>query len=480
MTTQKNTPNAPEGGRTRSAQKPRRSVLDAYERALSHHRAGRLEEAVREYARALRTAPSAEIYNNLGVALRTLGRAHGATACYRRALALKPDMAALYTNLGNALRDLGNTARAIEAHRRAIKYAPNSPQTLFNGALALRADGQAKAALDFFNAALKIERGYTACRVERAITLLQLGDWARAFKELESRFALPGRDPRRKGVKMWDGSGLKDTTILVNYEGNEGAVVQFSRFATALKHMGARVILECPEHLTHLFAAAPDIDATILPKAPIANVDVQIPLFSLPSRLTPAANTLAGQVPYLPIPKSTVAPLRILPHTRLAVGLAWTGTQSERASETPSRAYDVSKNMPLEDFGEILGIPSIQFFSLEQPPGTGEIESLGLQPLIETADASIMDVANLANVIGQLDMVICVESSLCAHVAGALGKPVWVLAGPQADWCWLMDRDDSPWYPSLRLFRHTSAHSWSDSVSTIRRALINVLAQGGD
>ncbi len=471
MATSENISNAPKDAR-RSA--PASAIAKVYERAVEHHRAGRLMEAVREYARVLRRAPNAEVYNNLGVALRALDKPHGAAACYRRALALKPEAANIYTNLGNVLRDLGDTARALEAHRRAIKYAPQSPQALFNAALALRATGQVKAALGQFNAALKIEPAYATCRVERAITLLQLGDWPRGFAELENRFALPGRDPRRKGLALWDGAPLKGASILVNYEGNEAVAIQFSRFAAALKSMGARVVMECPEHLIHLFAATAAIDATILPRAPITNVDVQIPLLSLPSRLKVSLDTLPAEIPYLSRPKSTVAPPSVLPHTRLAVGLAWSGRGDAMSQQTRNTA----QNMMLEDFAEIFAIPNLQFFALEHSSATDDIARLGLQALIENADASIVDVANLAAVIEQLDLVICDESSLCAHVAGALGKPVWMVAGPQADWCWLMGREDSPWYPSLRLFRHASPHDAANSVSAIRKALMDILAQG--
>jgi len=172
-----------------------------YESALKHHRAGRLDDAVKDYAKVVRISPlSADVYNNLGVAWRTQGNAHGAIACYRRSWALRPGSAGVYTNLGNALRDLGEAARAVEAHRRAVKYAPKSPKALLGAGLALRDVGQGKAALEHFSRAITLEPTYAKCRVEHAQTPLQMGEWKRGFKELEIRFALPGKTP---GAKVW-------------------------------------------------------------------------------------------------------------------------------------------------------------------------------------------------------------------------------------------------------------------------------------
>lgn len=464
MTTPQKTGTEPEATRTDQTR-------HIYERALGHHRAGRLNEAVKDYTSLVRAAPmSADLYNNLGVALRALGRADAAVACYRRSLALRPGAAGVYTNLGNALRDLGEAARAVEAHRRAVKLAPKSPKALFNAGLALRDVDQTNAALEHFNRAIKLEPTYVLARVEHARTLLRMGDWKRGFKELEIRFALPGRDPRRKDTPTWNGSPLQDKTILINFESGEGMAVLFSRFATALKHMGAKVVMECPVHMAHLFSAAPDIDATLNLGAPATGVDVQIPLLSLPARLGIQVDNLPAETPYLAAPKFGAQTLDIHPQARLAVGLVWSGGWAGRPSRGPLRVSD----MKLEDLDELFSIPDLQLVSLERGQGVGDIQNLGMQSLIVQGGASIMDVADLASVIDQLDLVICVDS-VAAHVAGALGKPVWLLARPGADWCWLLDQGDSPWYPSMRIFRKRPDQSWADLVGTVRKALVDVI-----
>ena len=365
---------------------------------------------------------------------------------------------------------------AVEAHRRAVKQAPKSPKALFNAGLAFREGGHTKAAQEHFNRAIRLEPTYALCRVEHAVTLLMMGEWQTGFKELEIRFTLKGRDPRRKNLPTWNGTPPKGQTVLINYEGDEGAAVQFSRFASAFKRMGAKVVMECPAHLTHLFSAMPDIDATCAPgaDAQALNIDMQVPLMSLPARLSLTVDNLPAELGYLSLPKFGGAQLNIRPGTRLAVGLVWSEGWDGRAE---GRHLSRGSAM-LEDLDELLGIPGVQFFSLERGLGAGDVQRLGMQHLLDPVGTSIMDLADLAGVVDQLDLVIGVNSPT-VHVAGALGKPVWTLLAPGADWCWLAEREDSPWYPSMRLFRRKPDQDWHDAVTEVRKALMGVLKGEG-
>jgi len=165
--------------------------------------------------------------------------------------------------------------------------------------------------------------------------------------------------------------------------------------------------------------------------------------------------------------------LDIHPDTRLAIGLAWSANWDGRAAKGPKRHGD----MMLDDFTELAGIPGLQLFSLERGAGAGDIARLGFQPLIEQTGQTLMDAADMASAIDQLDLVIC-SSCVAAHIAGALGKPVWMLSDVGADWSWLLDREDSPWYPSMRIFRRSADQPWADTVSTVRQALMEVLKGG--
>lgn len=444
-----------------------------YDLALEHHRAGRLDVAIKEYSLALRFQPnSADTYNNLGVALRSAGRPEAAVACYRRSLALKTASTAVYTNLGNALRDLGDTSKAVEAHRRAVKHGPKSPKALYNAGLAFREGGHAQVAMEHFARAIKLEPSYAQCRVEHANTILQMGEWKRGFKELETRFAIKAQDVRREGIETWNGSSLQGKTILINAEGDEGRAVQFARFAAVLKRGGATVIWECAPHLAHLMAASPDIDKTVAIGEGVS-ADVQIPMLSLPARLGTQVDTVPEDVPYLNVPKVGATTLDIFPETRLALGLAWSGKWEGRSTQGPKKHGD----MELDDLAELIGIPEIQVFSLERGAGASDISRLGLQPLVDQAGPTIMDLADMAATIHQLDLVVCCDS-VAAHVAGALGKPVWMILDSGADWGWLLDREDSPWYPSMRIFRTKSDEPWSVAVSEVRKALMAILKGG--
>ena len=365
---------------------------------------------------------------------------------------------------------MDETAEAVEAHRRAVKYGPKSPKALYNAGLAFREGGHVKSALEHFSRAVKLEPTYAQCRVEHAITLLQMGEWQRGFKEMEIRFALQGLDPRRDGIEVWNGSTLQGKTILINYEADEGLAVQFVRFASALKHGGARVIMECPNHLAPLIAASPDIDDTVALGADVIDVDVQIPLLSLPARLGTTIDTIPEEIPYLDVPQVGLKTLDVHPETRLAIGLAWSGRWDGRSSQGVKRHGD----MQLDDLTELAGVPNVQLFSLERGAGASDIARLGLQPLIAPIGQNLMDVGDLAAVIDQLDLVVCTDS-VTAHVAGALGKPVWMLLDTGAAWCWLEEREDSPWYPSMRLFRRLPDEDWGPVVSGVRQALMEVL-----
>jgi len=450
---------------------PAAQAARIYKRAVSLHQTGQLGEAIEGYAHALQLSPLGfEIYNNLGVALRATGHSEAALACYRRSLGISPGSASVYTNMGNALHDLGEYARAVEAHRRAVKNAPTSAKAHFSAGRACADAGKTKDALNHFSEAIKRQKNYPSARVQYALTVLRLGDWARGFKALESRMTLKGHDPRRKDIATWDGADLDGKTILINYEGDEGTLVQYLRFARILKKRGARVLIESPGHFNTLLDMSPDIVGTPNPGAPVKDVDVQIPLLSLPRVLGLKIDTLPTPEGYLPTLKFNGPVLAIHPDVRLAVGLVWSGSWAGRAATGPANPSDIR----LDDLAELFGIPGVQLVSLELGQGTKDIGRLGLGPLIDQVGSSLMDVADMAGIINQLDLVICVDS-VAAHVAGAMGKPVWMMTRPGANWCWLENRNDSPWYASMSLFRKGPDEAWSDVAASLRQALMHVL-----
>lgn len=442
-----------------------------YQKALAHHRAGELELAVEQYSRAIRLKPYApDVYNNFGVALRALGRIQGAIACYRRSLVLRPQAAGVLTNLGNAFRELGETDRAISAHQRALKLAPENSSTRFNAALALRDGGQSQLALKHFQKALALDPTNHQARIEMGLTLLKTGDWQEGFTLFETRNRLNRNAPSRSDIPMWQGTSLAGKSLLITAEGNLGTIVMMARFAKVLKQTGAHITMEAPPPLIGLLELSHDVDRVVGIGEKVSGIDLQVPLLSIPARLGTTMQTLPNQTPYLGAPVSASLELNIEPGVKLAVGLVWNGGGAN--------AHRRFGQCHLADLMEIMALPGLRTFSLEPGPTQGEITEIGVQDLIESAGSKAQDLAQLAAIIEQLDLVIAVDS-IAAHLAGALGKPVWLLADERAEWCWLEDREDSPWYPSMRIFRKSKNEDWPELASRGRKELQAILTQGG-
>ncbi|MDH5189228.1 MAG: tetratricopeptide repeat protein, partial [Rhodospirillaceae bacterium] len=283
---------------------------NAYKRALAHHKNGRLEDAVREYALTVRLSPySPEAYNNFGVALRALGRPHGAIACYRRSLGIRPRSASVLTNLGNAFRDLGMINRSIAAHERALKIPPINANAHFNAALAFRDGGQVELALEHFQKALALDPVNLEIKMEMGISLLRAGEWNEGFQLLEARLKIPRLANKRNDISLWQKQPLNGKTLLITHEGSPGTLVMMARFARNLKLMGAKIIMEAPEKVAPLLRLSPDIDEVINIGASINNVDYQIGLLSVPERLGINVNNIPGETPYL---RPSVAPAQEL------------------------------------------------------------------------------------------------------------------------------------------------------------------------
>ncbi|MCK5545874.1 MAG: tetratricopeptide repeat protein [Rhodospirillaceae bacterium] len=448
---------------------------DTYKRALEHHRQGRLRDAVREYALTVRLSPfSPDAYNNFGVALRALGRPVAAITCYRRSIAIRPRAANVLTNLGNAFRDLGLITQAIAAHARALKISPDSANAHFNAALAYRDAGQVTTALEHFQKSLAIDPANLAAKLEMGISLLMVGEWQEGFQLLDARLKMGQHTPKRNDVPLWQGQQLSGRTILITHEGNPGTQIMIARFARNLKLLGATVIMEAPKQAANLLRLSPDIDRVIETGTDVGpgitdiNVDFQIPLLSLPGRLKTTIENIPNETPYLRPPVQPLHELEISPNTKLALGIVW-------SDEASSGSRQKNGSCKLEELMEIIALPGLAAFSLVSGPARMEIEEIGVQELVFDAVGESTDLAEIAGIIEQLDLVITVDSAV-AHVAGAMGKPVWLLAAPGGDWCWLLERSNTPWYPSIKIFRKSPTEGWNDLASRVRKDLQSVLS----
>jgi tetratricopeptide (TPR) repeat protein len=380
-----------------------------------------------------------EFHNNLGLALAAGEREQEAIAAFRAALALKAGHAVAWNNLGLALQSVNDVDGAIGAFRRAIALQPDFEHAHWNLALALLLDGQ----------------------------------YAEGWREYESRFALSelGKNRHAFAGPAWDGSAPAGKTLLLYTEQGLGDALQFARFVAPLARAGACCIVHCPQALAPLLATVPGVAQTISDPAPLPHYDAHLPLLSLPRLLGTTIEAIPADVPYIAVAPERRAAVRDSLEAspqRLNVGIVWTGN--------PANPSNRIRSVPLDALDPLFEVEGIDWYSLQQGRTTADFSPAArkarLQPL--PADWALVDTAAL---IAELDLVISVCTSI-AHLSGALGRPTWTMLACAADWRWLQDRGDSPWYPTMRLFRQPHPRDWSAVARSIAfelHALVSAL-----
>jgi len=433
---------------------------------MAAYNANNLETAHGLFAQAARLAPySALVMISLGVTLRRLRRFPAAALCQRRALAIDPNNGAAWSNLGNCLRDLEQHEESESALRRAVEIDPTSPLFRFNLALLLR-DRRKLAESEEILGKLVQECPTNADYAwDYGLIKLQRGDYIGGFRHYEARWGLQRAEKRYVPGTRWTGEDLQGKTIFLHAEQGFGDALQFIRFVPFLKGRGAaRVILECQPELLELFAAAPGVDQVIAKQAAPPPYDVWAPLLSLPHILGITLETLPRTTPYLVPPKPLNMRVALPPATKLTVGVVWAGKPTPR-----DRSWPLGKVMSL--FGD----PRIIALSLQKGPRSEDLVSEGVQGLIHDVSPMLNSFAETAAWMWHLDLIVTVDTSV-AHLAGALGRPCWLLLRWVSDWRWFDEPEESVWYPNTRLFRQTHPDDWDGPVERMRAAL-NALLQ---
>ena len=448
------------------------------------YQTGKTEEAIAHYQQALKLNPNyPEVHNNLGAAFWKLGNAEAAIAAYREAIQLKPNYADAHHNLGIALRHQKQTVEAIAAFREAIALKPNYAEAHTNIGLALREIGELDEAIAHYEKSLDLRPNHPETHLYLAIALLLKGDLRRGFAEYEWRWHQPGFSLGHYLHNVWDGSPIKGKTILLRGEQGLGDAIQFIRYAPLVKAQGCRVVVECQKPLVRLLQTADGIDEIVVKGEALPHLDLQVPLMSLPRILGTTLDTIPDRVPYLGIREfgGSLASQVPLPdfhlpmpdieqatdpdrcpifQRQLQVGIVWAGS--------PQNKTDEQRSCGLSHFLPLLPLQGITFYSLQKGPRTAELTD-DIKNII-SLDKQLNDFADTAAAILQLDLVITIDTAV-AHLAGALAKPVWVLLPYAPDWRWLCDRDDSPWYPTMRLFRQLQPLNWLQVFVEVREAL---------
>ena len=442
----------------------------AFTAALAQHQAGDVEGAMRLYRRAIELDPSAsDAYNNLANLLAGQDKVLAAVACLRRAAAVAPNGVTVLANLGTYLRQLGRLEEASRALGRAVELEPDSPAVLYRYGLLLEDLGDGEHALQYFDRAIERQPDHVEMRWTRALAQLRQGNFARGFAGYEIRFQ---RNETKLGyftMPPWRGESLAGRTILVHTEQGFGDTLQFIRFMPALAAQGARVLFSCPPEMMRLMEGFPGIAMNLVHGAPMPGVvDFHLPVLSLPHRLGVTLETLPRAVPYLSPSQGVPGPAIERPAgTRLAVGIAWAGN--------PKHLNDANRSMPLEQFFALADIQGVELYSLQKGARAADLATVGFDAVARDLDPGIADFADLAAAIMRLDLVVSVDSAP-VHLAGALGKPAFVLLPARGDWRWMRSRDDSPWYPTLHLFRQRAIGDWAGVMTRVRAAVAEMAA----
>lgn len=439
--------------------------------ALGKHR-----EAAESYQRALTLQPRfAEVYNNLGTVQCELGEPAAALASCRRALELQPGMRGMHGNLGNALRDLERPEEALAEYELALREAPQDAASHCHHGNALFDLKRMGDAIASYDRAIALAPHYARARFNKSVCLLLAGDFAQGLPLYEWRKRLEHAMVPPLAAPIWHGAeDLAGRTLLIYADQALGDTLQFCRYAHLAQQRGAQMIVRVQPQLTELLASlGPDI-RVIAPGEEPRGCDYQCALLSLPLAFATTLQTIPAAVPYLAADPRRVAHWREqLGAGGFRVGIVWQGSRHR---------IDVGRSVPLEMFRPLATVPGVRLISLQKGAALEQLRAAQAGFAVETPgepfDQGPQAFLDSAALMSALDLVITCDTAL-AHLAGALGRATWVALKHVPDWRWLLDRADSPWYPSLRLFRQPRHGDWEAVFATIHAQLARLASGGG-
>jgi tetratricopeptide (TPR) repeat protein len=414
----------------------------------------------------LRLAPqSARAWSSFGDLLAREGQEIAAEGCLRRSADLDTYDPIVRLKLGQWMVQTARHEEAIGFFNDVRRLAPWIPDAISGLAQTFISQGRLDDAEPLLRQVLETNGAHLDSRLALARLLLLKGDYARGWPAYEWRRRRLDAKISSFSVPEWDGAPISGKTLLVHIEQGLGDVIQFLRFIPLLAARGIKVVLLIRPELQRLCRSLAPIAEICCEESSLPAFDFHIPLLSVPWRLQIDLDRLPADVPYL-----SVAPTTKLPApsgTRLKVGLVWAGE--------PTQGNDRLRSATLEPLLSLADIPGIALYSLQVGSRAADLQALAHPDLVFDMAPRLRDLADTADVIGQLDLVITVDTAV-AHLAGALGKPVWVMLSFAPDWRWMLGRDDMPWYPSMRLFRQTVPRQWDDVIARVGAALARLAA----
>lgn len=460
---------------------------DAYREALRHDPANAaihlnlgctLEQtgdpggAMESYRHALHCSPDLELaLNNLAGLLTRTRSFTEAEHCARRAIEVNPEFADAWYNLAGALAGQDRAAEAEGAYRMALRIRPAFPEALVNLAGVMTGQGRDEEAITLLRQAIALRPAFAEAHFNLAVSLLLTGQWEEGWREYEWRTRRAGMSQLlpASGVPVWDGVVRPGETLLIVAEQGYGDTIQCARFLPPLAEAGMKLVLVCRPELFPLFEDRPEIGRLVAPHEPAPHADHRVALFSLPmlTGLTPA--TVPSRVPYLTARAIRTAlwrpRMRSTPHTMHCVVIT---------AGNPEHPNDRNRSLPDGLVPLLTTLPGITWHTLL---GEGDIRT-GVFPAFPSTlhhGGYIRDFGDTAAIMESVDLVISVDTA-AAHLAGALGRPLWVLLPHDPDWRWMRERTDSVWYPTARLFRQTRPGDWQPVLAAMRLELERSIA----
>ncbi len=445
--------------------------------AQAHHHLGTLlhaqarwDEAIACYRRALALQSDlAAAHCNLGSVLKEQGHLAEAVECFLRALSCDPDLAEAHFNLGVIHQNQGHAEQAIDCYQSAIRAKPDYAEAISNLGTVLKSQGKLDEAMDCYERALAIRDDLAEGHRNRALLRLMLGNFAAGWEEYEWRWRVKGAARPPFAQPRWQGQPLAGRAVLLRAEQGLGDEIQFVRYAPLVKQRSAgEVLLECPRAMHALLRTAAGIDRLVTAESRGEAFDGYLPLLSLPAVFGTRLESIPAEIPYLFAEPARIEHWRrqLAAPAAFNVGIAWQGN--------PGYPGDATRSIPLEHFAPLARLAGVQLFGLQKGPGHEQVATLAdRMPLVDlaaTLDENGDAFVDTAAVMMSLDLVITSDTAI-AHLAGALGVRVWVALQQVPEWRWLLDRDDSPWYPTMRLFRQTRFGDWTDVFARIAAEL---------
>jgi Flp pilus assembly protein TadD len=465
------------GGRLREAEALYRRLLALQpNHAPSLHRLGAIAyqcgnpgAAVTLIDRALGIDEGNSTYHcHLGVALHALGRLANAETAYRRALELEPGFADAWSNLGNVLLERGDAAAAIECHSKALSIKPNVAELHYNFGNALRACGDISKAVAEYREAIRCSPEHADSHLNLALLLLLKGEMAEGLKEYEWRWRVsaPTSPARCFERPLWNGKPLDGKVLLVHAEQGLGDTIQFCRYVPLAAERAPQVVFEVPRRLVRLMSSMNGNWRIVGAGEQLPAFDAHCPLLSLPLAFRTTEEKIPGRVPYLTAePERIEAWRRRLPSSGTRVGIAWQGN--------PGAKVDDRRSVSLKHFLALADIPGVRLISLQKNRGIEQLDGVPagvVQNLGAVLDTGADAFVDTAAAIMSLDLVVTTCTSI-AHLAGALGRPVWVAVDSLPHWPWKLSEERSAWYPTAQLFRQCAPGNWAEVFERIASSL---------